>query len=68
MSSFLDTLSGFVNERVKQVGTLVLTWLGIVLPFFSAVRSFSPGGAAESFGREPLVTPAPNAVILWAPI
>ena len=68
MNSLLDTLSGLVNERVKQIGTLVLTWLGIVLPFFSAVRSFSPGGAADSFGLEPLVTPAPYAFIIWAPI
>ena len=68
MSSLLDTLSGFVNERVKQIGTLVLTWLGIILPFFSAVRSFSPGGAAADFGLEPLVTPAPYAFIIWAPI
>lgn len=68
MSDLQKRAEGLLNEKTKQIGALVLTWLGIVLPFFSAVRSFSPGGAAERYGLEPLVLPAPWAFIIWAPI
>jgi hypothetical protein len=57
-----------MNERVRQFVTLGVTWLGILLPFPSAVSSFRPGGAADTYGLDPLLTPAPYAFIIWTPI
>lgn len=57
-----------MSERIKQILVLVVTWIGIIAPFSVAVRNFTPGGAADTFGLEPLLTPAPYAFLIWAPI
>lgn len=57
-----------MDDRFKQILTLVVTWLGILAPLPSAFSSFTPGGAADTYGLEPLVTPAPYAFIIWLPI
>ena len=57
-----------MSEKVKQIVVLVVTWLGVIAPFPAAIANFRPGGAADTFGLEPLVTPAPWAFLIWAPI
>lgn len=57
-----------MNERVRQITALVLTWVGILVPLPVAFSSFTPGGAADTYGLDPLVTPAPYAFIIWLPI
>lgn len=61
-------ISTLMNEKIKQIVVLVVTWLGIIASFPAAIASFRPGGAADNFGLEPLVTPAPWAFLIWAPI
>ena len=53
---------------MKQIFVLVVTWAGIIVPFSVAVRAFTPGGAADTYGLEPLLTPAPYAFLIWVPI
>ena len=53
---------------MKQILVLVVTWAGIIIPFSVAVGNFTPGGPADTFGLEPLLTPAPYAFLIWAPI
>ena len=53
---------------MKQILVLVVTWVGIIVPFFTAVNNFTPGGPADTYGLEPLVTPSPYAFLIWAPI
>ena len=53
---------------MKQILVLVVTWVGIIVPFSVAVRAFTPGGAADTFGLEPFLTPAPYAFLIWIPI
>ena len=57
-----------MSERIKQILVLVVTWAGIIVPFSVAVGNFTPGGAADTYGLEPLVTPSPYAFLIWAPI
>ena len=64
--SRLEQLLG--NEQIKSVLVLIITWVGIIVPFFAAVDNFTPGGAADTYGLNPLVTPAPYAFLIWAPI
>ena len=61
-------ISTLMSEKVKQIFVLVVTWLGIIVPLPAAIASFRPGGAADTFGLEPLVTPAPWAFVIWLPI
>ena len=56
-----------MNNRIKQIFTLVMTFLGILAPLPWAFSSFRPGGAA-GFELEALITPAPYAFIIWLPI
>ncbi len=60
---YIDTM----DNRFKQIFTLVVTFLGILAPLPSAYSSFRPGGAAD-LGLQPLITPAPYAFIIWLPI
>ncbi len=57
-----------MSERIKQILVLVVTWAGIIVPFSAAISNFTPGGAADTFGLDPLVTPSPYAFLIWAPI
>ena len=56
------------NEKIKSIVVLIITWVGIIVPFATAVSNFTPGGAADSYGLNPLLTPAPYAFLIWAPI
>ena len=57
-----------MSERIKQILVLVVTWVGIIVPFSTAVQNFTPGGSADLYGLEPLLTPAPYAFLIWIPI
>lgn len=56
-----------MDNRFKQIFTLVVTFLGILAPLPWAYSSFRPGGTAD-LGLQPLITPAPYAFIIWLPI
>lgn len=63
----IDKVISLFSEKVKQSVVLVVTWIGIIAPLPAAIASFRPGGVADTF-REPLLTPAPWAFIIWLPI
>ena len=59
-----------MNEKVKQIITLIATFAGVLAPAFGA---FSPGSSdtgqiSGQYFREVLVIPADYAFAIWAPI
>lgn len=56
-----------MDNRLKQIFTLVMTFLGILLPLPWALSGFQPWGV-DAFVLEPLITPAPYAFVIWLPI
>lgn len=57
----------YMDNRLKQIFTLVTTFLGILLPLPWALSGFQPWGV-EAFELESLITPAPYAFVIWLPI
>lgn len=59
-----------MNERIKQLLTLVLTWVGIAGPsLFSALTGgMDTGEISDQFFGDVLIIPADYAFAIWAPI
>lgn len=60
---YIDAMS----NRIKQIFTLVMTFLGILVPLPLALSGFRPWGVRD-FVLQPLITPASYAFIIWVPI
>lgn len=56
-----------MTNRIKQLFTLAITFLGILVPLPLAFSGFRPWGV-RNFVLEPLITPASYAFIIWVPI
>ena len=59
-----------MNEKAKQILTLVATFFGVFAPFLT---SFTPGSSSTGevsgqYFRDVLIVPADYAFVIWAPI
>lgn len=56
-----------MTNRIKQISTLVITFLGVLVPLPLALSGFRPWGV-RGFVLEPLITPSSYAFLIWIPI
>lgn len=59
-----------MNEKFKQIVTLIATFAGVLAPALGAFTpsSSSTGEISAQYFRDVLILPADYAFVIWAPI